>query len=562
GPNVRVRLLSTPSREDAVILHYKAQTLHLGKDLHLADSTRSQAHECGDSSPLSSPRRRVKILTAVGLLFALVGVLFGGQIIRFVTNQGELVVVVDDPTIEIKIRQNGVEVQDKTSQRKFTLTAVEGEIEVLEKNGIKRTTKQFELTRGGTTTVKVTLDELADLRRPKDAVAAVNNDPTAIVATTDPDRRAAEWVLSIGGTIKVRENGKERSIAAVGDLSLGAFELTAADLTNNQKVTDVVLAHFKDCKNLASLKLGNTQLSDAGLANLKDYENVTDLDLGGTRVSDAGLPNLEDLPRLARLDITNTRISWRGYEQLHTTMPSCWIIWFEANWSVAEIVLSLGGSVVIGTPGQPESRGVKAFADLPLDYFQVRRVSLAGVAKASNEKANTLGKLCERMSCLRFVEFDRLESLDLLGITALNHSSRGYSFLADIRGLEELSLAKAGMNDVFLAKLPKLPALKRLVLDGNVVRGPGLTYLRELPELTDVSLGCSTLRDLSAKYLVELKQVKRLSLAGSGLTDAGIKHLAALTGLETLDLRGTKATAAGVAELQAALPKCRIEWGE
>src|SRR5260221_7971583 len=27
---------------------------NLGKDLHLADSTRSQAHECGDSSPLLS----------------------------------------------------------------------------------------------------------------------------------------------------------------------------------------------------------------------------------------------------------------------------------------------------------------------------------------------------------------------------------------------------------------------------------------------------------------------------------------------------------------------------
>jgi len=119
------------------------------------------------------------------------------------------------------------------------------------------------------------------------------------------------------------------------------------------------------------------------------------------------------------------------------------------------------------------------------------------------------------------------------------------------------------MTDDSLAKLPWLPALKRLVLDGNEIRGPGLTLLREQqPELTDLSLGCPALTDLSARNLAELKQVKRLSLAGSGLTDAGIKHLAALTGLEWLDLRGSKATAAGVAELREALPTCQIEWGE
>src|SRR5207244_4265068 len=53
------------------------------------------------------------------------------------------------------------------SKRRFTLTAGKGEIEVLEKDGIKLATKQFELTRGGKTTVKVTLQEVADARKPK-----------------------------------------------------------------------------------------------------------------------------------------------------------------------------------------------------------------------------------------------------------------------------------------------------------------------------------------------------------------------------------------------------------
>ena len=47
--------------------------------------------------------------------------------------------------------------------------------------------------------------------------------------------------------------------------------------------------------------------------------------------------------------------------------------------------------------------------------------------------------------------------------------------------------------------MPKLPALKRLVLDGNDLRGRELTYLKEQPELIDLALGCPTLGDLFAK---------------------------------------------------------------
>jgi hypothetical protein len=119
------------------------------------------------------------------------------------------------------------------------------------------------------------------------------------------------------------------------------------------------------------------------------------------------------------------------------------------------------------------------------------------------------------------------------------------------------SLHRAGIG---AGSAQRQPALKRLVLDGNDIRGRGLTSLKEQPELIDLALGCPTLGDLFANNQAELKQVKRLSLAGSGLTDAGINHRAGLPSLEWLDLRRTKASAAGVAELQNALPNCKIDW--
>ena len=92
--------------------------------------------------------------------------------------------------------------------------------------------------------------------------------------------------------------------------------------------------------------------------------------------------------------------------------------------------------------------------------------------------------------------------------------------------------------------------------------GRSLAHLSSRTELIDLSLGCPSLTDLIARNLTELKQVNRLSLAGSSLSDAGIKHLSGLTNLESLDLRRTTVTAAGISELQAALPKCQIQWVE
>ncbi len=312
-------------------------------------------------------------------------------------------------------------------------------------------------------------------------------------------------------------------------------------------VTDVGLAHFHGCKNLTYLSLYSTRVTDAGLAHFKDCKGLTQLYLEGTQLTDESLSWIGGQLRLNRLAISGTRISLLGYEHLKAALPKCNITWSEPNRSVAESVLALGGTVEIGFKGQP-ARPVKSAEELPRELFQVRRVSLTGVTKP-------LDNLPDLLSQLRFNEFDRLEKLDLTGIKGLN-----YAFLAPFAGLEELSLANAGLNDASLGQLPKLPALKRLVLDGNDIRGTGLTALSTQPALVDLSLGCPTLTDLYAKNLAELKQLKRLSLAGSSISDAAIQHLEGLTNLEMLDLSRTKITQAGVERLRKALPACTIQW--
>lgn len=88
-----------------------------------------------------------------------------------------------------------------------------------------------------------------------------------VVAKAD-DRRAAEWVLSIGGDINIIQNGEGRMIAVADDLPRGAFQLDAVGLGNNQKVSDAGLAHFADCPTLAFIHVTNTKVTEAGVKKL------------------------------------------------------------------------------------------------------------------------------------------------------------------------------------------------------------------------------------------------------------------------------------------------------
>lgn len=127
------------------------------------------------------PRRRLAVAALVLGFIGAAGWYCAPVIIRFANNQSELAVDLKDATVEVQILQNGLAVTQKTSGRVFTLTPIDGVIEVYEKNGIKVATKRFTLTRGASTTVEVTLGAPAP------------------VAQTAPPSQSAEWVRLFNG---------------------------------------------------------------------------------------------------------------------------------------------------------------------------------------------------------------------------------------------------------------------------------------------------------------------------------------------------------------------------
>jgi hypothetical protein len=124
--------------------------------------------------------------------------------------------------------------------------------------------------------------------------------PTAAV---DPDRKAAEWVLYIGGRVWVNR----QEIKAAADLPDEVCQLTGVDLQQNLQFADADLALFKGCKNLTTLILSFTPVTDTGLALFKDSHSLTQLDLQQTQVTAAKV------------------------EELRKALPKCKIRWDEKD---------------------------------------------------------------------------------------------------------------------------------------------------------------------------------------------------------------------------------------
>ncbi|NUQ65738.1 MAG: protein kinase [Pirellulales bacterium] len=346
------------------------------------------------------------------------------------------------------------------------------------------------------------------------------------------------WYLELSG-LPVTDAGLEHlaSLTNLTDLNL-----------SGTSVSDTGLQHLKSLTRLSTLYLDGTSVSDAGLEHLTGLTRLTVLNLRGTRVTDEGLPILINHP-LVHLHLENARVSAKGFANLKAAWPGAHIDWSERNRTAAEAVLAAGGKLFVKPTGQNDERPVKAMDELPAEYFQVTRVNLVDVSKIPE---GIFGKL----NALNDADFDHLEVLDLSGQPI--QDCRG---LEGLSKLKELSLARTKVDDAGLESLKNFLELRRLVLDGCPIAGPGLKHLQDLPRLTELRLGCAALGDLGMMSLASLKKLERLSLATSNVGDEGLRHLHGLVSLQELDLDQTKVTVAGRAELQKALPKCRIGEG-
>jgi hypothetical protein len=184
---------------------------------------------------------------------------------------------------------------------------------------------------------------------------------------TDTDRKAAEWVLRIGGTVRVFADGVLNEYPKDGKLPDGSLQLVYVDLnqpagggrlTNEGMklleglkhvkqlhmnwtnavsdfqflnsmaelevfagtINDDDLSHFQRPNQIRELilssHLGNQKFTDAGLSRLKVFKNLERLELVGSKISDKGLSGLAELRNLRYLGLGHTDISGTGLAHL------------------------------------------------------------------------------------------------------------------------------------------------------------------------------------------------------------------------------------------------------
>jgi hypothetical protein len=130
----------------------------------------------------------------------------------------------------------------------------------------------------------------------------------------DLDRKAAEWVLSIGGFVRV--DGEDTELQATAALPKGRFTLTGARMNGNPQVSDADLARFKGLPNLTRFDVGETAVTDAGVAHLEGLPALTDINLNNTRVSNDCLPYLAKCKSLVSVGLAHAPITGAGLKHL------------------------------------------------------------------------------------------------------------------------------------------------------------------------------------------------------------------------------------------------------
>jgi eukaryotic-like serine/threonine-protein kinase len=336
-------------------------------------------------SPDRAIGRPIRWAIAAAILLSLLGLLAGTEatgvtkvaatVLGLLTPDGTLVVEVIDPGVSVTIDDG-----------EMVVTSAEAK-EIRLKPGLH----QLRASKDG----KVVHQEQVTVAKNERQVVKVSPIAALNAVRTgqgDLNYRAAEYVLSIGGTIQV--NDVNRDLKAVGELPKEVFRLTMVRLRNNNQVSDAGLARLEGCKNLTQLDLSETQISDAGLAYFKDLVNLTYLALYDSGASDAGLANFKDCKNLTTLSLSGGQISdaglahFKGCKNLmrlfleHTRVSDAGLANFKDCKNLTD--LSLSGAVQVSDVGLTNFAGCKNLATLNLNETKAGDVGLAYFKDSKN----------------------------------------------------------------------------------------------------------------------------------------------------------------------------------
>jgi len=429
--------------------------------------------------PVTRPptgRRPVMIAAALGALALLVAAIYFLQ-----TPKGTVRIEIDDDSIEAVLNKGGAVIRGADKAHDIRVAAGEQGLKI-KRGDLEFETDKFILRKGDMVTLKVEL--LPGKIQVVQGDKVIGEHALPIQTAGDPDRDAAEWVLSIGGTVSV--NHQEARLKAAADLPRGPFRLTAVDLHGNKQATDAGLAHFRGCKDVTWLNLPGTRVTDAGLAYFKDCKSLQQLDVSIPGVTDAGLANFKDCHGLTWVLLIGTQVSDVGLAHLRDCKD------------LAEVNL---------TNTRVTDAGLAYFKD----WKRLKSIGLSGTQVTDAGMATFKGRT------------------DLTNISLGNTkvTDVGLENFKNCKGLTFLALEGPRVTDACLAHFKGCHGLRHLWLNFTQVSDRGLEYFRECKGVITLSLRNTQVSDAGLELLAGWTNLESADLATPKVTEAGVKKLAA-----------------------------------
>ena len=299
-------------------------------------------------------------------------------------------------------------------------------------------------------------------------------------------------------------------------------------------VQDKGLAHLKDLTQIEEMRLTMTRVKGPSLS---PFVNLRDLDLNDTPFTDDGMKALAGMKHLKRLSVRDTFVGDEGVKQIAGL--------------TGLIALDLSGTK-LSDEGLAHLKGMKSLQKLTLLGTGVTDEGLSALAGMPELRELNLYRTRTTNSGLSKLQgLKKLEALDLRysdvsrgGIEAFRAAVPGcrIEFLDSAAQAADAVLRKskprtedaAGAAAWVLSMGGKLTGNSEVVLARTPVSDAQLKFLALLPGLEKLDLEATDLGQEGLSAIAKLTTLKELNLSNTMITDQALAGLQKLGGLEVL----------------------------
>ncbi|MEX0728701.1 MAG: M56 family metallopeptidase [Planctomycetaceae bacterium] len=342
------------------------------------------------------------------------------------------------------------------------------------------------------------------------------------------------------------------------------------EATRHTQVTDDGVTHLASLKKLTYLDLGGAQITDRSTGTIGKLSTLEVLALPGTAITDEGLIPLQTLKNLKQLYLEETAISDEGLKQIvedHPHLETLQIVGTKITAAGLEHIRELKKLTSLTL----DTRQLNAANCRVIDSLPVTRLSITG---HSNEPAKIEGLNRIRDLYFKGVSNVSIGPDSLSALKSLHAKAAGakatreiFENLRQSNKLEWLGFSydtsrddrNIHVTDELLKHIANSNSLAHFSLFGtHDVTDAGMVHLANLKQLQELSLADANITDAGIQNLSKLENLIVLDLRGTKITNGGLMHFQNLKKLDRLIVLGTNVDENGADRLKVDLPMAKV----